>query len=102
MSKGELKRYYCVIEFIEPKTKMVHLILHDSDDINTKHTAVTPAQKLEDKGLIVYDQKNFHLVIMPDGEWNIFWIKESRLSSSEEDLVQKAFSEVFSIHYKQR
>ncbi len=102
MAQNELKRFFCTIDFVVSKSKQVLLTLVDSHDIRIKHTAITTVQKLEDKDLIVHDGKNFHLVIMPNGEWNIYWIKDNRLSSDEENIINKALDELFDLHYKRK
>ncbi len=97
----ELKRYFCLIDHITDAGK-VHLTLTDSQDISVRYTAVTTVQKLKDQSLRVHEGKNFHLVINRNGEWSLFWIKNSFLDQEEEQLRHKAFNELLDLYYKQK
>jgi len=101
MSENELERYFCVIDRVTD-AGMVHLTLIDSKNINIKYTAISTVEVLEDRGLRIHEEKNFHFVINKDGEWNVFWIRNQFLTIEEENLKNKAFNEFLKLYYKQK
>lgn len=97
----EIKRYYTTIDYID-KSGMAFLTLIDSDNINVKFTASCKIEPLQDKGLIIHKDKNFHFVIRENGNWDIYWIRNNVLSIKDLNTRNKVFDELLEIYYERK
>jgi len=97
----EIKRYYTTIDYID-KHGMAFLTLIDSHDINVKFTASCKIKPLEDRDLIIHEDKNFHLVIREDGSWDVYWIRNKVLSRKDLETRNKVFDELLEIYYERK
>lgn len=96
---NELKRFYCVVDYIT-NNQYAYVTMFDSQCIQDQYTCVIKVSLLEEKGLRVHVEKNFHLVIYVDGSWNIYYIINNFMNLEQQIIIEGALNSLCEIYYK--